>query len=521
MATDLGTFFWSGLQGGGGGGVTSLNSETGAITLLGTGGITITPSGQNITIDGSADSISIGAFGSTPNANGLSLAATVLNMQPADGTHPGGVSTVAQTFAGQKTFSTGLTGTLTGAASLNVLTSALGTMTEATSSILTLSGWTNATVGSPTIQVKQASGSQSGYLSSTDWTTFNNKSPSGNFATSGSGDVTWSAPSGPGAVTTSLTATTNATLTTASALVSVGTLTTGTWNATLIASGFGGTGFATYTKGDLLYCSATNVLSKLGIGSTGNLLTVAAGLPSWAAPATAGTVTSVAISVPGSSLFGISGSPVTSSGTLGVTTTGTSGGIPYFDTTSTLNSSALLTHYGVVYGGGAGASPVATAAGTTGQVLIATTSAAPSWAATPFAALNGIRYHGATATITGSASTVTFSTSDWDTASAYSSGTYTAPNAGYFLVSAKLQISFSSTATDTGASIYIYKNGSLYSNVFVDNAILQTLIQPEIIDVVKCAANDTIIIKVSSGLSSPTVNASNTANSLIINQIGI
>lgn len=48
-----------------------------------------------------------------------------------------------------------------------------GTVTEATSAVLTLSGWTNATLGSPTIQVKQASASQSGYLSSADWTTFN------------------------------------------------------------------------------------------------------------------------------------------------------------------------------------------------------------------------------------------------------------------------------------------------------------------------------------------------------------
>lgn len=37
----------------GGGGVTSLNGLTGALTLVGTGGITITPSGSTITIDGS------------------------------------------------------------------------------------------------------------------------------------------------------------------------------------------------------------------------------------------------------------------------------------------------------------------------------------------------------------------------------------------------------------------------------------------------------------------------------------
>lgn len=52
---------------------------------------------------------------------------------------------------------------------------ATGTVTEATSSVLTLTGWSNATLGSPTIQVKLAATAQSGYLSSTDWNTFNGK----------------------------------------------------------------------------------------------------------------------------------------------------------------------------------------------------------------------------------------------------------------------------------------------------------------------------------------------------------
>lgn len=38
---------------------------------------------------------------------------------------------------------------------------------------------------------------------------------------------------------------------------------------------------------------------------------------------------------------------------------GTSGGVPFFDTTQTLTSSALLAQYGVVYGGGAGTGPSA------------------------------------------------------------------------------------------------------------------------------------------------------------------
>jgi len=89
-------------------------------------------------------------------------------------------------------------------------------------------------------------------------------------------------------------------------------------------------------------------------------------------------VTSVAQSFTGG-LISVSGSPVTTSGTLALTVAGTSGGIPYFSSASTWASSAALTANGVVYGGGAGAAPVATAAGTTGQVLAATTSAAPSW----------------------------------------------------------------------------------------------------------------------------------------------
>jgi hypothetical protein len=51
-----------------------------------------------------------------------------------------------------------------------------GNLTEATSSVLTITGGTGAVLGSGTsIQVKQASSSVSGFLSSADWSTFNGK----------------------------------------------------------------------------------------------------------------------------------------------------------------------------------------------------------------------------------------------------------------------------------------------------------------------------------------------------------
>ncbi len=46
----------------------------------------------------------------------------------------------------------------------------------------------------------------------------------------------------------------------------------------------GGTHQSTYTTGDLLYASASNTLSKRAIGSTGDVLTVTGGIPTWAAP---------------------------------------------------------------------------------------------------------------------------------------------------------------------------------------------------------------------------------------------
>jgi hypothetical protein len=73
-----------------------------------------------------------------------------------------------------------------------------GNLTETISGVLTITGGTTAVIGSgTTIQVAQSSGSTSGYLSSTDWTTFNNK---------GNGTVTSITASSPltgGTITTS------------------------------------------------------------------------------------------------------------------------------------------------------------------------------------------------------------------------------------------------------------------------------------------------------------------------------
>ena len=45
----------------------------------------------------------------------------------------------------------------------------------------------------------------------------------------------------------------------------------------------GGTGQSTYATGDILYSSASNTLAKLAAGTNGQILTLASGIPSWAA----------------------------------------------------------------------------------------------------------------------------------------------------------------------------------------------------------------------------------------------
>jgi len=71
-------------------------------------------------------------------------------------------------------------------------------------------------------------------------------------------------------------------------ITTLGTIGTGVWNGTAIASGYGGTGFSTYAAGDIIYASAVNTLAKLVAGTDGYVLTLESGLPVWAASAGGG-----------------------------------------------------------------------------------------------------------------------------------------------------------------------------------------------------------------------------------------
>ena len=74
----------------------------------------------------------------------------------------------------------------------------------------------------------------------------------------------------------------NTAVTTLSSLSSIGTITVGVWNGTAIGPVYGGTGLTSYTTGDTIYASGSNTLSKLSIGSTGQIMQVnSSGVPVW------------------------------------------------------------------------------------------------------------------------------------------------------------------------------------------------------------------------------------------------
>jgi len=94
------------------------------------------------------------------------------------------------------------------------------------------------------------------------------------------GDGTWVTPAGAGTVTSvsGSGGTTGLTLS-GGPITGSGTLTLG---GTLDADN-GGTGQTVYAVGDILYANTTTTLAKLVVGSNGQVLTLAAGVPTWAA----------------------------------------------------------------------------------------------------------------------------------------------------------------------------------------------------------------------------------------------
>lgn len=338
------------LSSGGGGGGGSVTTPGGANTdvqynnsgAFG-GSSNFTFDGTNVVVAGTLTAsnvsgintgdVTLANVGAVPNAKGASLSGQVLTLQPANTSFPGVLLAADwNTFNSKQppgSYITALTGDGTasgpGSAVLTLATvngdvgsfgsaSTISTFTVNAKGLITAAGATSVQIAES--QVTNLVSDLAG------------KQPVGNYITALTGDATASGPgsvaltlatvnanvgtfaistitvnakglitavsaasttgSGSVVLATSPTLVTPALGTPSSAILTNATglpLTTGTTG--VLPETKGGTNQSTYATGDLLYASASNTLSKRTIGSTGDVLTVAGGVPTWAPSAAA------------------------------------------------------------------------------------------------------------------------------------------------------------------------------------------------------------------------------------------
>ena len=403
-------------------GAIGLNTNLGTTPAL-SGTTNFGTSGQVLTSAGSA---------ATPTWTSLSGSAVTTFSAGTTGFTPSSATSGAVTLAGTLNIANGGTGQTTASAAFN----ALSPIT--TTGDLILGNGVNSATRLPI--------GANGYLLTSNGTT-----------------ASWTAAPATGVTTfqTSLSGLTPSTASTGAVTLA------GTLGATS-----GGTSQSTYTTGDMLYASASNTLSKLTVGTTGQILTVAGGVPTWAAAPASG-VTTFSAGTTGFTPSTATSGAVTLAGTLATTNGGTgltsftSGGAVYATSTSALttgtlpiasggtNGTATPTSGGVSYG--TGTAYAFTAAGTAGYVLTSNGSSAPTWAAS------------AGATVTATSTNASF----YPTFNSATSGSFTTANvnASFTYNPSKGELSAPETIASNGLVINSTTVGASYTIAAGQNAM--------------------------------------------------
>ena len=333
----------------------------------------------------------------------------------------------------------------------NTSPSSGGTVTSVTGTAPVVSSGGNT----PAISMAAATTSVNGYLTSTDWTTFNNKQAALVSGTNiktvngttllGAGDV------GIISGTYGGTGVNNgaSTITIGGSVSYVGAYTQ-TWTRTANTS-------LTLPTSGYVISTVTNMAANpvTGTPSASNFLR---GDGTWAVPtAGSGTVTSVAATVP--AFLSVSGSPITTSGTLAITLSGTALPVANGGTgiTTTPSNGQIPIGNGTNYTAAtltAGSGISITNA--SGSITVANTqNTGPTFSA--------YKSTGSQSITSSTATKITYDTELFDTNNNFASSRFTPTVAGYYQISAS--ISTSGTVAQTRAILTMWKTGNEYATL--------------------------------------------------------
>ena len=178
--------------------------------------------------------------------------------------------------------------------------------------------------------------------------------------------------------------------------------------------------------------------------------------------------------------------------------------------TSGTQISVLASYNGTYAGGGYGTSAIGnyfTVSRQSGPAVVQATESVNA------------RYYATATSISGSLATIVWTTKDFDSHAAMSSGVYTVPVSGKYQVNTSL--AFSGTfALNSQSDLVIQKNGTTVSEQLDYAGGIITADHVSLSDTINCLAGDTLRVQLSSGATSPSIVSSNTKNFISIFRVG-
>jgi hypothetical protein len=131
------------------------------------------------------------------------------------------------------------------------------------------------------------------------------------------------------------------------------------------------------------------------------------------------------------------------------------------------------------------------------------------------------RYYSSSTSISGSLATIVWTTKDYDTHSAMSSGIYTIPVNGKYQINSMISNSIGGGASSYVIDLQLQKNGSVISrNNTAMPASTANGFVALVSDIINCAAGDTIRIQYSNTGNTPSISASSSGNYISIVKVG-